>query len=651
MSANRHALARAGWLAGAVAGAACVAAPGGALPPSLTAFALAITWGLLPGAWLARRLAGAQASDARAAFALLASPFTCGAVLAIARSAGVHPTFGAQAISAVLALLAAGEALRPAAYEGEETDTRAGWCVALGFGALVLLAHALHPALTERSDGSFHAGVVWAVERGLPPEDPFFAGLPLRYAWGLHAWAAGWLALSPRLDAHTPLVWANAGAAIAALLAVAALARRLGATPRATVLAQLLALVGASPFGWLALAGRAMRGEMRGAAELSRALEHGADTTFRALDPGWLHPSLVLPLDKFVVLTPFAWALAGGAVTLLAVAAWHDTRSRSALACVTLALAASIFAHPLAGFALVTACGFGVLLVASRPGEQRHPAGVLLAILAAAIAMLPYLGAIARPADAGSVTAGFAVSRAGLLSVIACGAIVLPLALRELAAGPRPDFVTRFMLGVLVALVLPALAVRLEGENQSKFLNVAFLLASAPAAVAWSRLARGLRRIAVLALVVAVAPTFAAALRAYAHESRSSADAPSRPPAAIVAAVEEWVPRDAIVVDATQDTTRGAAPALPAKTGRALLWSGGFMARKWGHPREALRARAQLAHTLEGGSPLPGVTAAIGGRDRELWLIVPETPARAADSRERVVARADSVLLIRRLPD
>jgi hypothetical protein len=111
------------------------------------------------------------------------------------------------------------------------------------------------------------------------------------------------------------------------------------------------------------------------------------------------------------------------------------------------------------------------------------------------------------------------------------------------------------------------------------------------------------------------------------------------------------MPRDGIVVDATQDTTRGAAPALPAKTGRALLWSGGFMARKWGHPREALLARAQLARTLGSGAPPGGVSAAMGIPNRELWLIVPETPARAADPREQVVARANGVVLIRRQSD
>ena len=62
--------------------------------------------------------------------------------------------------------------------------------MALLVGVALIAAHIASPELSRRAGGAFHAGVVWAAERALPPEDPFFAGLPLRHAWGLHAWAA-----------------------------------------------------------------------------------------------------------------------------------------------------------------------------------------------------------------------------------------------------------------------------------------------------------------------------------------------------------------------------------------------------------------------------------------------------------------------------
>jgi len=197
-------------------------------------------------------------------------------------------------------------------------------------------------------------------------------------------------------------------------------------------------------------------------------------------------------------------------------------------------------------------------------------------------------------------------------------------------------------------LVLPALVLRLGGDNQSKFLNLAFALAAAPAAVAWSSVARTPARRGALAALGAAAwaPTLGAMAWAYAQQSDGSADAPSRPPAALVSAVRQLVPRDAVLVDATQDTTRGAAPAIPGTTGHSVLWSGGFMARKWGYRDSALAVRAEAAAALAAGH-WPGGAAAtmLEGLGREPWVLALEDAAPAPDGRWRVVARADGVVL------
>jgi len=148
--------------------------------------------------------------------------------------------------------------------------------------------------------------------------------------------------------------------------------------------------------------------------------------------------------------------------------------------------------------------------------------------------------------------------------------------------------------------------------------------------------------------VVSAVPTLAAMGFAYAHQSSSSEDSPSRPPDDIVRAVVAHVPRDAVLVDATLDTTRGAAPALPGATGRELLWGGGFLAIKRGAGDPALVRRAEAARALARGGPggLPAM-AWLDSLGREVWLVLPETPTRAADPRERVVARAGNVQLVR----
>jgi len=642
-----HARARAGWFVAALAAAAC-AAPAGSLPLAATLVALPIAWSLAPGALLARHLAGEWATDARLALALLLSPFAGGVALTLLRSAGLGAAEATHTAAGVVALLCAWRALR--AHTGPVLSSLAPgpMRLAIAVGLAILAAHLVNPELTLRSDGAFHAGLVRAAGRALPPEDPFFAGLPLRYAWGFHAWAAGWLAVHPRVPAPAPLACACAAAAVAALLGVAALARRLGAGGGAALLAQGLALAGAAPFAWLVLAARAASGEVRGAAEVRAALGHGADHALRMLDPGWLHPSLVLPLDKFVVVTPFAFALAGTALAAFALAAAMDARSARGAVVPAAVVAAAVWVHPLGGLALTAALLAAALVLAlASPGDRRVAAGVAAASAIAALLLLPWVLSTLPGAERAPLALRFAPRPAGIASAVLAGALLLPPAGVWLLAPSRRAPLALALAAMLGTLVLPACLMRLAGENQSKLLGLAFLLAAAPAALAWrsGRRARAAR----LALLAASAlPTVTALGWAYARQSAASGDAPSRPPRAITTAIAELSPRDAVLVDASLDTTRGAAPALPGETGRALLWSGRFLARKWGHPREALELRSTaalaLAHAAWPEGAAGGLVRALG---REVWLVLPQDSTRADGPGAHVVARAGDVLLIR----
>lgn len=645
-----HAMARAAWFACALAAAVAAVLPG-SLGGPLASCSAAAALALVPGVWLARRLAPAG-SGPRAALALLLAPAGCGALLTLARLAGLGWVESARSLAAISALLAAWEALHPSGQGRGPVERPLALVFALMTAVAIGAAHLLHPVLSARSDGAFHAGVVWAAARSLPPEDPFFAALPLRYFWGLHAWAAGWLALAPRPGAYAPLVWANVTAALGALLAVAALARRLGAGERAAVLAQALALAGAAPFAWLVLAGRAASGAVRGGSEWRAALERGSDHALRALDPGWLHPSLVLPLDKFMVLTPFAWALTAIVLAALALTdtlARHDTRAALRLGVI---VAAAGFLHPVGGLAIAGAVLAGAAVSATRSIEART--GALHALAAVAVALLalaPYFASVAAGgagADASSVAPRLALNIPGVASALIAGAWLLPPAWMALARRERGDVLRPAVLAMLAALVVPACVLRIGGENQSKFLNLAFLLASAPAALAWSTAPRRVRAVALSLLAVSALPTLACMGWAYAHQSVTSEDSPSRPAAEIVSAVAELAPRDAVLVDATQDTTRGAAPALAGETGRALLWSGAFMAHKWGHPPEALSLRSAAAAELAAGQWPEGAPGALlDALGREVWVVLPEDSAHAAGPPEHVVARAGGARLVR----
>jgi len=75
--------------------------------------------------------------------------------------------------------------VRGAEAPGEDAPpSRALLALALGLAAAIATPHFLNPWMLVKSDAWTHAGVVYEIlERGMPPEDPRFAGLRLNYVW------------------------------------------------------------------------------------------------------------------------------------------------------------------------------------------------------------------------------------------------------------------------------------------------------------------------------------------------------------------------------------------------------------------------------------------------------------------------------------
>lgn len=652
-----HASARAGWFGVSLLAATLVLAPSAVLPQPFAFAAVVIVLAIAPGAWLARRVLPEAPHDARVALALLLSPFACALVVSLLRQWAPDARAAARVFATLVALLASAEALRPRARATTALGARSGWALALAVGALILLSHALVPMLALRSDGAFHAGATHAALRALPPGDPWFAGLPLRYFWGLHVWAACGVALVPALSPAQLLPVSGAFAAVAAVLAASTLTRWQVVAPRSSALAGVLVLVGTTPFAWLLLAARGLTGETTGFAPL---LERGADTALRALDPGLLHPSLVLPLDKFVVVTPFAWGLAGAIVVPSLLLRWCMGPTARHAAAVSLALAAVCALHPVAGVALVAAAGVGVLTSAlTRALAWREVLRLLAFCAVALVVLLPPLRMFAPAAEGGASVFTLRFSWHGLFSALVGGLVLGPGALLalhrtrdEAPVTPWGGLRRALFGGMLAALVGAACVLQLGGDNQSKFLNLAFALAAPLAAVGLARWAStpARRNVLVAGLTAAWLPTLAALGWSYAHETRQSDDAPSSPPGLLLAMLAQEAAPDAWVVDATLDPSRGAAAAVPAVTGRALVWSGAFMARKWGHPADALAQRERVAAALAQGhwpDGPEGEWLASGGH--EVWLFAPATLAADA-ANATVVARAGGAQLVRFTP-
>ncbi len=592
--------ARLAWILAAFA--AFGAANAAVLPQPLALGAVATTCTLTAGALVASVLPRGLPPTASIALAFALSPFAIGAPWVLLRLIGMDPAFAARALIVVIAVLAMLRAWRPGAPMDRMTWQE--WLPGLLWAGLVAALLLGDPWLPPRADGWFHAGVVLQVaERGLPPEDPWFAGLRLLYFWGTHAWAALWLVLAPQLSVWTPLLALNLSAAAATLWAVAALARALGADARVAGWAAVLTVVAWSPFGWIHVAARAAVGEVRGWSEVVRIVESGVDPLCFMLASGQLHASMAFHGDKALVITPFGMGLALFVLGLLAAcAAWRETRHAWTLAAVG---AAALFVHTVVGYALtLLGIGYAGLLglaaLRRQPGAIPRAVAMLAAAVGPAIALAPYLQMI---------TAGKRGQLALALSREAVGTALLGVGLsvtaaawwwRRRRAGAEPLLVATLILSAL------ALVLRLPESNQSKFFNLLALATVAPAAITlcgWID-AGGARtrplRWAALALLLT--PTPLLSLWGFASE-RGHSTMSWRMPSPEAVDVFTWARShtepEALFADL------GGARELFTISGRSVLWGGSDGERDWGHAPEALDVRRRTVTALCTGAPLP----------------------------------------------
>lgn len=584
-----------------------------------------------PGAALAAHLAPRGGAALRAAIALSFSPFLVSAPAAALAAAGLPLPAAFRAVLVVVALLAWNEARRPAHDAGgTPAPGAADVAPALGFALLVGALLIANPWLPLRSDGWFHAGVVRQIAvRGLPPEDPYFAGVPLLYFWGVHAWAGSWLAVQTALSPLVPLVAFNVSAAAAVLLAVGAFARSLGADARGVALAAGLTVFGYAPGAWGWIAGRAVTGDVRGFEEISAVVALGADPVMATLARGLLHASLAFFGDKFFVLTPFSMGLALFVLAAHAMVDAAERRPRAALRTGVL-IAGALWTHAVIGNALVLLGVVAVVVILGRDPRSSTARRAGLALAAAVglalLALSPYLHAITAGKQG---QLGFRLSREAVTSLVWGAALVAPAAVAWLVGRTRHEPRALVLLAWSALLVSLSLALKLPENNQSKFLNLLLLLLAAPAALGWLALGRRLAAPGRVALVTAGAllalPTAALVVWAFAAERGRSAGSWHEPDAATRAALawaREHTPATAAFVD-----LHGAAD-LVAIAGRSVVWGGPAGERDWGFARDALQSRRLAAQSLAlGREPRGQARAMLESLRREIVVT-----ARAADS-------------------
>jgi hypothetical protein len=375
--------------------------------------------------------------------------------------------------------------------------------LAAALALLVMLPALAIPYVRMWSDAWFHSAAAIEVARnGVPPGDPYFAGIPLYYFWFHHVLIA-LLGIAAQASPFHLQSMINVWAAVLMVLAAAQLAYRL-AGRAAAAWASVIAVFGLNPLGWGWCVLRALTGDDRGVGALLDGLRgmNGAGLSITMGFP-WIHSSMLNRLWTGTAQTPamalslaLAWSLAR-----------HLYRPSGAGAVRSLLIATAMLAtHPAYGAFAIAACGAG--LVAAGLSDLRRGAawGAILALAAAFLAAIPYVRSASVPGAITPVRLGFFTPNA-LSLTLAIGpwwVVAMPGIRKAWREGP----LGRFAWVAFVAAAALSLAVILPAGNSEKGFYLAWLLFTPFAAagvVRWSEWLRGsavVRRALVLMLVV-----------------------------------------------------------------------------------------------------------------------------------------------------
>jgi hypothetical protein len=331
--------------------------------------------------------------------------------------------------------------------------------------SLTAAIYLINPMISIYSNhGMAHLGFVYAAKRfNWPPEDPYFAGTPLRYPWGYDAMVA---VISSLLDVSPG--WVYAGSNLAALavtiLAVAGIARLLeGDAPTANC-AVVLAVLAPTFLG------------------------AGAGGVFWPVspvtDPALWGPEALPPADKFSSINGMPVGMALGVVFLYKICSIMKSTQYNIMDRLTLFALVMItgYLYPhiwLTLSVMAVAC----TAVAFRAGERRKAIALLAALLLGNRAVVPYLHALTGGRPRGQKSLLFDDPRVYVYHLLHVSLILLPLwllialARKNLEEQLRRSVVHRAVLGSGLALLATFIVLNVPGGGYKFRAMAVFCLA------------------------------------------------------------------------------------------------------------------------------------------------------------------------------
>ena len=266
---------------------ACVAA-GLFLPGVIGDWCIFPVLGMFPGVALAALLPLERNSLARWTLGLAASPLLAAVSAWALMRAGLSLPVAARVVAvAATACWVLAEWCR-AHRDGSGVEIPAGlrfaWGWAIGAAAVIAFVLFVNPYLRVRADAWIHGGIVWEIlERGIPPQDPRFAGLTLNYVWFYNYF----IALLASLRGGDPFAFmaiSNTASMFATMGLAWLIGREVWETPRAAAGTALLMGLGFNAGMWILWPLRLLRaliGKVHGPAEFEHILSstHWNDAT------------------------------------------------------------------------------------------------------------------------------------------------------------------------------------------------------------------------------------------------------------------------------------------------------------------------------------------------------------------------------------
>lgn len=530
--------------------------------------------------------------------------------------------------------------------------------VAIALAVAVALPPLLNRYIVVRGDTWTHAGIAMQIlERGVPPEDPRFAGITLHYPWFYNLFAA--LLAAPRDgDPFRPMALLNVSIAASTVAITADLALRAWRQAGAAAGAAWLVVFGLNAGAWLLWPLRlvkAFAGEHRGLAEVAiqlRTFEWGSARVVYSLSAPFAH--MVSFLDKLLVGSPLGYGYLLMTLWLWALLGWLAAGRRGDLAVIGGCAAGMLLFHGVVGLSVVPVGGAALLvaLVARGRADWLPPGRRLIAAGAAtaagALLVAPYFLAVAT---------GWRGEESGLHHHYVATGWTLPWTLLT-ATGIVAWFAApawrrvwderdavRGVLALHVALMLGfALVIQLPEHNEVKFVWQVFvpaLVLAAPSFHAFLSRAWTLHpgRTALVAFVLAGVP-FALSLQGYladpgAHRDPTVVERPGE--GALYAWIRARTPRDAMVVDnAYRDV-------VMVKGRRALYLGTSFGPERAAFPLAQVLERRRVTADLYGpAAALDADVAALRRFGRPVYVVFrPEDGPGVAAARQAAGARPD----------